>query len=389
MRRLLRVARAVTGPLTPTGRSVAALGGGCLTLSTVTAFHELRVLGWMCLVLLALAVPWLLLPARVGGRLTSQPPRAVAGESVRAVVALSHQGGLPILQPLVRLPVGSSTTWLRLASLRSGATRSGSLTVETARRGVLPVGPVHLVRSDPLGLMAVHRPLTPTVELYVRPVIVPLASLGVGDVRDVEGVPSDRMSMSDLAFHALREYVRGDDLRHVHWRSSARAGELLVRQYHESRRNQTTVVVDTAPTSYGEGDGFELAASVAASLIVCADREDHVLSLVAGTERLWNRPAPELLDGLCRMEQEGGRLAADVATAVAEAPDASVLLVVTGDQVAIDEVSGSLWVAPADTRCVVLRVVPGAPAARTLHQGRDVLTVGSLGDLPALLSGAR
>ena len=56
--------------------------------------------------------------------------------------------------------------------------------------------------------------------------------------------------MSDLAFHALREYVPGDDLRHVHWRSSARAGELLVRQYHDTRRNHATVVVDADPAAY-------------------------------------------------------------------------------------------------------------------------------------------
>ena len=80
--------------------------------------------------------------------------------------------------------------------------------------------------------------------------MVALESLGAGLLRDLEGVSTDAVSQSDLAFHALREYVPGDDLRHVHWRSSAKvmaaAGEtqLLVRQYLDTRRSHATVVVD-------------------------------------------------------------------------------------------------------------------------------------------------
>ena len=69
-----------------------------------------------------------------------------------------------------------------------------------------------------------------------------VARLGV--IRDQEGTPSDEISMSDLAFHALREYVPGDELRHVHWRSSAKANKLQIRQYHDTRRSHLTVVLD-------------------------------------------------------------------------------------------------------------------------------------------------
>ena len=80
--------------------------------------------------------------------------------------------------------------------------------------------------------------------------MVPLDSLGAGLLRDLEGVATDAISQSDLAFHALREYVPGDDLRHVHWRSSAKAmgsggeNQLLVRQYLDTRRSHATIVVD-------------------------------------------------------------------------------------------------------------------------------------------------
>ena len=83
-------------------------------------------------------------------------------------------------------------------------------------------------------------------------------------IRDQEGIPSDEISMSDLAFHALREYVPGDELRHVHWRSSAKASKLLIRQYHDTLRSHLTVVVDDDSGSYGDPEDFETAVSVAA-----------------------------------------------------------------------------------------------------------------------------
>ena len=60
--------------------------------------------------------------------------------------------------------------------------------------------------------------------------------------------------MSDLAFHALREYQPGDDRRYVHWRSSAKHGRLLVRQFLDTRRSHLAVVVDTDPGYAGGED---------------------------------------------------------------------------------------------------------------------------------------
>ena len=84
------------------------------------------------------------------------------------------------------------------------------------------------------------------LELLVAPRVTDLSVFAGGLTNDLDGATSQQLSMSDLAFHALREYVPGDDLRHVHWRSSAKAGELLVRQYHETRRGHVTVLVDPA-----------------------------------------------------------------------------------------------------------------------------------------------
>ena len=157
-----------------------------------------------------------------------------------------------------------------------------------------------------------------------------VSTLGSGQVRDLEGMPSDRVSMSDLAFHALREYVPGDDLRHVHWRSSARAGELLVRQYHDTRRNHATVVLDADPAAYRSDEEYELGVSVAASLIMCAAREEYDVSLVCGREQLTALPAGAVLDATCRVRARapgcrvaGGQMASRDRPGAGDQPAAS------------------------------------------------------------------
>ena len=264
------------------------------------------------------------------------------------------------------------------------------MVVDDLARGVLPVGPPTAVRSDPLGLL--HRPVRwgEARELFVRPAMVVVPTLGAGRVRDLEGTPSDRVSMSDLAFHALREYVPGDDLRHVHWRSSARAGELLVRQYHDTRRNHATVLVDADPAAYPTRDGFELAASVAASLLMCAAREEYDVSLACGDVRLTALPAPAVLDGTCRIDPEpdSAPLPEQVAGALVLAPETSVLLLVTGAAADLDSLARATATLPADTRVVVLRAAPGERAGVVHQHGHDAVTVGLLGELPGLMAAA-
>ncbi len=112
------------------------------------------------------------------------------------------------------------------------------------------------------------------IELLVAPRVTDLPVFAGGLTNDLDGATSQQLSMSDLAFHALREYVPGDDLRHVHWRSSAKAGELLVRQFHETRRGHVTILLDPARSSYPRARDFELAVSVATSIALRAVRDD-------------------------------------------------------------------------------------------------------------------
>ncbi|WP_199907535.1 DUF58 domain-containing protein [Nocardioides terrigena] len=376
--------------VTSTGRGVLLLGVVAYAGSLVWGLVELRLVAVMCLGVLLAAVPWLLVPMRVEADLRLRPPRTTAGEAVEASLTATNHGALPLWQPLVRIPVGTRETWVRMPSLDRGSRERVEVVVDDLARGVLQVGPATAVRSDPLGLL--HRPVRwgGARELFVRPAMVVVPTLGAGQVRDLEGTPSDRVSMSDLAFHALREYVPGDDLRHVHWRSSARAGELLVRQYHDTRRNHATVVVDADPAAYPSVEAFELAASVAASLLMCAAREEYDVSLACADVQLTALPAPAVLDGTCRIDPVPGAasLSEQVATAMVLAPETSVLLLVTGSGTDAEAVTRATVALPADTRVVVLRAAPGETAGVLRQHSHDAVTVGLLGELPGLMAAA-
>ncbi|PUA81159.1 DUF58 domain-containing protein [Nocardioides currus] len=389
---LARLARGMLALLrvpTATGRGVIALGLAAWIGSAYTDIVELRLLALMCGLAVLAAVPWLLVPMRVDAALTLRPPRAVAGEHVDITLAATNRGRLSLWQPLVRLPVGQRESWLRMPTLPPAERRSHDSVADDLERGVLDVGPASAVRTDPLGLLRKTVRWCEPIELYVRPRMALLSTLGSGQVRDLEGVPSDRVSMSDLAFHALREYVPGDDLRHVHWRSSARAGELLVRQYHDTRRNHATVVLDPTPGAYRGDDDYELAVSVSASLVMCAAREEYDISLLSGTEQITSVPAGAVLDATCRVQRQPGAdpLASQVHQALVLAPDTSLLFVVTGGVADdLDALAAALLVVPADTRCVVLRSVPGEEPSVLRQHGHEVITVGSLAELPGVMA---
>lgn len=387
--RAARGARALLRVPTATGRAVIVLAVSAWVVSAFTEIVELRLVALMCALAVLLAIPWMLIPMRVRAAVSLRPPRAVAGERVDVTLSAVNDGKLSLWQPLVNLPVGDRDSWLRMPTLTPAVRNSHDVHVDDLSRGVLDVGPAIAVRTDPLGLLRKTVRWCEPIELYVRPRMALLSTLGQGQVRDLEGVPSDRVSMSDLAFHALREYVPGDDLRHVHWRSSARAGELLVRQYHDTRRNHATVVLDPTPEAYRTDEEYELGVSVAASLIMCAAREEYDISLLSGRERITSLPAGAVLDATCRVQREpdADPLAGEIHRAIILAPETSLLFVVTGAaKDDLDDIAAAMLMVPAETRCVVLRAAPGEAPTVLRQHGHELITVGSLSELPGVMA---
>jgi uncharacterized protein (DUF58 family) len=277
---------------------------------------------------------------------------------------------------------------VRLRTLRRRTPVEERIDLTELKRGVVPVGPVTAQRTDPLGLLRWRERWSSAVELLVLPRMVDVESLGLGVIRDQEGIPSDEISMSDLAFHALREYVPGDDLRHVHWRSSAKAATLQVRQYHDTRRSHLTVVIDDNATSYADPEDFETAVSVAASIAARAHRDGVDLSLLCGEHVVTGRGLDGVLDACCRIGLGHSDPVQAVRQALRLAPETSWLVMSTGGA-APKELAASLRAhLPPDVMLLLVRADSAGPTTVRRAPGSRLLGLQKLDELPRALPAA-
>ena len=389
---LTRGLAALRRGVTPLGRAVLSLGLMAYAFSRAAGLVELAVVAALCLLLVVVGLVIVLLPAGVRASLRLRPARTNAGSAVQGLLRLENRWPLALGRPVVEVPHGIASRWVRLPTLAARATHEQLLVVPAPRRGVVSIGPVLYRRTDPVGLFGRRVVWAEAVELLVRPAAVDLAGLPVGQLRDLEGVPSDQVSMSDLAFHALREYVPGDDLRHVHWRSSARAGQLLVRQYHDSRRTSAVLLVDTRRSAYADPEDFELALSVAASLTTTAARDGYDLTLVSGDVTIGG-PAgltdpAYVLDAFCRAELDDSTAGLPdlLASGRVAAGEASMLFLVTGTAAPSDEVQRVVGLVPGDLWAGVFRCGADATSGMAEYAGRPIVTLSALRQLPVAMS---
>jgi uncharacterized protein (DUF58 family) len=150
--------------------------------------------------------------------------------------------------------------------------------VPTRRRGVVPIGPLEVTRTDPLGLATAARSHGDAARVWVHPRHHPLAAVPAGITRSLDG-RIDRVPHGSITFATLREYVIGDELRHVHWRTSARVGELMVREHLDTSLPRMVILLDDRADSWSTVDAFEAACEAAASVVVAAAREDLPIAL--------------------------------------------------------------------------------------------------------------
>ncbi|WP_285223052.1 DUF58 domain-containing protein, partial [Frankia nepalensis] len=193
--------------------------------------------------------------------------------------------------------------------LAGSGSRVVEIALDTRRRGVISFGPVLVRRADPFGLVSSVTRLASADALRVRPRARPLGAPPAAPARDPDGRTADGAA-GGVIFHGLREYVSGEDLRFVHWPSSARTGRLMVREHVEPSEPASTLVLDTRPDAYPPGevgaDTFEEAVDAAASIALGCARESLgvVLLTTDGVRRAGRGRAPEtdaLLDDLAEV----------------------------------------------------------------------------------------
>lgn len=379
----------IWGPALELGRWIAPLGWMVLLIGLASWFAgarwnwpELLIIATVCLVLFLACLVLALGRTRVSIDLGVDPGRVTVGERAAGRVEVSNDGGSSLLPIIVEVPVGASAARFTLPVLSGGEHHEELFVVPTSRRGVIDIGPAQTVQGDPLGLIRRVRVWSGTTELYVHPVTTTLENLGTGLLRDLEGEVTPDLSMSDLAFHALREYQPGDDRRYIHWRSSAKHGRLLVRQFLDTRRSHLAVVVDTTPTVYSDGeDGVELGISCAASLAMRSIMDEQDTTIVCHDQTASRTTAPLTLDAFARATVAPVDVFSSAGTAASLAPDASVAVLVTGAGRPFIQIQRALGQFETEVGKVAIIVDPHAEIGVRRAAGVSLLTINALTDL--------
>ncbi|MFD8598688.1 DUF58 domain-containing protein [Kitasatospora sp. NPDC059646] len=320
--------RAALNGLTTRGRSFLAAGltaALCAYLFGQDALFQVGVL----LAVLPVASALLLVRTRyrvASGRRLS-PQRASAGQEARVHLRLDNVSrvptGLLLLEDKVPYVLGPRPRFV-LDRVEPRGFREVSYRVRSDLRGRYPLGPLQLRLSDPFGMCELTRSFSAADVLTVVPQVQALPPVRL---------PGESAGQGESNAHALalagdddvipREYRHGDDLRRVHWKSTARYGELMVRREEQPLRARATVLLDTRETAHrgsGPASSFEWAVSAAASITADLVQRGYQTRLLTDTGRAHPQHGANattaaesigvLLDALAVVEHsDGGTLA--------------------------------------------------------------------------------
>ncbi|WP_349898476.1 DUF58 domain-containing protein [Parafrigoribacterium soli] len=382
--------------VTPLGWSFTLFVPVAFFFGYLLSWLELVAIAWAGLVLVIVAAIYLIGRTVFVVQLGVPHRRVVVGEEATGVVTLTNptRRRLPGLK--VEIPVGDGLAELALPGLARGAVATHTFAIPTTRRGVLSVGPVRTVRADPIGLVRRELFWTDSTELFVHPRTIAIPSTSTGFIRDLEGSPTRDLSNSDVSFHALREYLPGDERRNIHWKSTAKTGTYMVRQFEETRRSHLVIALSLASADYAHDDEFEMAVSVAGSLGTRAIRDARTVSVVASertpefakrkvfaVRNLSTVTASRLLDDLAVVEKADSALAIlDVARVTSEQVSGiSVAFLVCGSTPTPAQLRAASTRFPIGVEVVAIVCDPETVPGLRRVAGLSVLTIGFLEDL--------
>lgn len=405
---LLVVRRAIAQATRWTLSSVTPIGWLCIfilivsiPLGLILHWVEFTVAGGISLVLLVVAIPFL-----IGGKSYSvdfslPEDRVVAGSDVHAQIMVKNVSARIELPGQIDVPIGASIKDISVPLMMPGQEFIENVNFPALRRGVINVGPVTTIRTDPIGALRQEREWADVKELYIHPRTVSVPSTSAGFIRDLEGNPTANLVDSDISFHAIRHYAPGDGQRHIHWKSTAKTGELMVRQFEESRRSRMALILALNSEEFATEDEFETAVSAIGSLGVRAIRDGRDLSVITSSEiapgtkkivrsikSLSTLSSRSLLDELCHVESSDSAMSLDqVCALTAQAlHDLSIVFIACGSSLTPKQLQHIRLRLPQDIAVVTLLCNPDEEPKYRIFSGVSVLNIGILDDLRALLS---
>ena len=266
--------RAALRGLTTRGRSLLAAGAALALCSSVLGERDLL---RVAIFLLTLPLAAVAVVTRTRYRLSCTrvlaPPRVEAGRSTTVRLRLDNVSRLPsgvlLMEDALPYVLGGRPRFV-LDRVEPGGVREVTYPVRSEVRGRFRLGPLSVRLADPFGLCELDRAFAATDELVVTPALFALPGVRLGGDRSGGGDGGSRsvaVSGSDDA--GTREYRHGDDLRKVHWRSTARVGEMMVRREEQPFQSRATLLLDGRAVAHrGEGPGssYEWAVGALASI---------------------------------------------------------------------------------------------------------------------------
>lgn len=380
-------ARSIAEVIRPLGWVTIAVAIVLWWLALAFGWQEMMIAAAIATVALLVSIAFLFGRTSYEIELDLTRTHVVVGERAVGGLTLANRTARTILPAEVILPVGAGRGVFQVPRLAPDAGHEEVFAIPTTARGVLSVGPVSVRRGDPIGLFERTNDRRQAVDLFVHPRTTSLEGLSLGHLRDLEGLPSQHLARDDVSFHALREYQPGDDLRHVHWKSTARVGKVMVRQYEETRRSHFVVGLSTHPDEYRDAEEFELAISTVGSVGLRALRDSRVLEARTQHGPLRSRTARRFLDELSLLDhsrpREGG-IVALAGSIAAHAPQAAVVVLVTGSKTDAADLRLACSRLPFGVRtlAVVADSRVDSPALKRIADA-DVITLGTLDQLPS------
>ena len=263
--------RSLLSALTTRGRSFVAAGVAAAACGLLIPEPDLLRVGALLIVLPLLSAFG---ASRARYRLSCSrrvlPARVIAGQSADLTIRLANvsrlRTGLLLAEDTLPYALGNRPRFV-LDGIGAGSSKDLHYQVRSDTRGKYTVGPVQIRVADSFGLVTISRSFTTTSTLTVTPKIIaltrpPLAGNWLGDSE--QGRRSIAASGEDDI--APRAYRTGDGLHRVHWRSTARHGELMVRREEQHWRNTASLFIDTRRAAHGTAPLFEFAVTAAASI---------------------------------------------------------------------------------------------------------------------------
>ncbi|MBH0055197.1 DUF58 domain-containing protein [Salinibacterium sp. SWN139] len=396
-----RYAKRITAVVTPVGWVVLLLVPVTLIVGYTIAWQELVVVGFALAAIALMAAIYLFGRSQLTISLHVGHHRVVVGENASGEVRGENEGKRRSLGVVAEIPIAATYAEAVLPSLRPGAAATHEFPIPTHRRGVVTVGPVRTVRADPVGLVRRELVWTESAEVFVHPRTISIPSVSTGLIRDLEGNPTKDLANNDISFHALREYVRGDERRNIHWKTTARTGRYMVRQFEETRRSHLVIALSLATTDYANDYEFEMAVSVAGSLGAQAIRDARTVTVVASEQTpqfakrkvfavraLSTLTGTRLLDDLTRVQRANTALRLiDVARVTSEQTSGvSVAFLICGSTVTSQQLRAASTKFATNVEVVAIVCDPEAVPGLRRVSGLSVLTIGYLEELKRALA---